>query len=305
MKKQTLAAEVSWLNLRMGLEFTMASRMWLSGDIIASLIMAGVFTGNIEHIDRRPEGTRLYLLPGSVPDEMRQPANVASVATSVGVPRETARTKIRMLVDMGLLSAQEDGFILAKDAIVTGPLSSIFPAYLASFDDFVTGLGLISAYDLGPDRSLVQPLWSVAGALLRLGSSHVLRTINAVQAIAPDLSFMTKYVLAATCHLVGADLRLLPESIRASSPLSVLHPGASPVSGGAVARFTSLPEETVRRHIRKLVDQGYLVRIGDGYDFNPDNPIFVGRWSAFQAQSYTSTRQFIWKLASSGIIVGH
>ena len=304
MTKHTPAAEVSWLNLRMSLAFTTASRMWLSGDIIASLIMAGVFTGNIEHIDRRPEGTRLYLLPGSVPDEMRQPANVTSVATSVGVPRETARTKIRMLVDMGFLSAQEDGFILAKDAMVTGPLSSIYPAYLASFDDFVTGLGLINAYDLGTDRSLVQPLWSVGGAVLRLGSSHVLRTINAIQAIAPDLAFMTKYVLAATCHLVSADLRLLPESVRASSPLSVLHPGASPVSGGAVARFTSLPEETVRRHIRKLVILGYLVRIGDGYDFNPANQILVGRWSDFQAQSCTSTRQFIWKLASSGIIVG-
>jgi hypothetical protein len=304
MKTHTPAAEVSWLNLRMSLAFTKASRGWLADDIIASLIVAGVFTGNIEHIDRRPEGTRMYLLPGSVPDEMRQPANVTSVAISVGVPRETARTKIRMLAGRGFLSEQEDGFVLARDSIVMGPLSSIFPAYLASLDDFVTGLGLIDAYDLGPARSLVQPLWSIGGALLRLGSSHVLRTINAVQAIAPDLPFMTKYVLAATCHLVGADLRLLPESIRASSRLSVLRPGASPVSGGAVARFTDLPAETVRRHIRKLVDQGYLVRIEDGYDFNPGNLIFVARWSDFQAQSYTSTRQFIWKLASSGIIVG-
>jgi DNA-binding IclR family transcriptional regulator len=85
--------------------------------------------------------------------------------------------------------------------------------------------------------------------------------------------------------------------------LAKLKPGLSPISGGAVARFTNFPEETVRRHLRALVNRGDLVRTKAGYDLNMDNHQLVRRWLDFQTGSKASTRQLVWKMTLGSVIV--
>ena len=137
---------------------------------------------------------------------------------------------------------------------------------------------------------------------MRLGTAHVLRTTNAVHALWPDLPFNTKYTFSSITHLVGVDLRIDDRMPPNGGALAPFRPGLSPVSGGAVARFTGIPEETARRHIRALVDIGAIVRNKQGYDVNLANPYVVSRWEELQVRSNSSARQFVSKLRSAGLL---
>lgn len=296
------AENISWLNLRTNLAFVAVSRSWLDNDVIAGMLVSGIFTGNVEHVDSTTEGTRQYLKVGSVPDDLRRPVNAMSVAASVGIPRETARSKLKTLARNGFLITTDEGVIISTNAIVSGALGKATMGYLAAFDDFLIGLTSISACGLSGGSRFSGPLSSIGGAVLRLGSAHVLRTTNAVQSLSPDAPFVTKYVLTALCHLVSLDLRIGEAMPGDVGGLAHLKPRIAPVSGGAVVRFTGLPEETVRRHLRRLVDMGDVIRTPQGYDVNLGNPDLVVRWRAFQARTNISTRQFISKTKAAGLL---
>jgi hypothetical protein len=300
--EEVSSSEISWLSMRMNLSYVSVSKSWLNGDIVAAILILGIFTGNTAHIDSTTEGTRQYLTPGSVPDEMRRPMNALSVAASVGIPRETARTKIRMLEQNGLLTVSSEGVVLSPDALLFGSLSRVVPGYLAALEEFLTGLRTLGAYGLSRGRNFSHPFWDIGGAVMRLGTAHVLRTTNAVQALWPDLPFNTKYTFSSISHLVGFDLRIEDRMSPDGGALAPLRPGLSPVSGCDVARFTGLPEETARRHIRALVDMGAVVRNKQGYDVNLDNHYLLSRWEVLQDRSNTSTRQFVSKLRSAGLL---
>lgn len=299
---ETLSAEISWLNMRMNLAYVSVSKSWLNGDLVAGMLISGIFTGNTAHIDSTADGTRQYLTPGSVPDELRRPVNAMSVAASVGIPRETARSKIRMLEKSGLLTVSGEGVVLSTDTLLFGPMNRVVPGYLAALEEFLTGLRTLAAYGLSSGRNFSRPFWDIGGAVIRLGTAHVLRTTNAVHALWPDLPFNTKYTFSSITHLVGIDLRIVDRMPPNGGALAPLRPGLSSVSGAAVARFTGLPEETARRHIHALVDIGAIVRDSQGYDVNLANPYVVRRWEELQVRTNTSTRQFISKLRSAGLL---
>lgn len=296
-------AMISWLNLRMNLAFVAVSRSWLNDDLIAGMLMSGVFTGNVQHIDSTPEGTRRYLAPGSVPNELRRPVNAMSVAASVGIPRETARTRIKTLIGNGILIESDAGVVLSTDGIGNGPILKVLPGYLGAIDAFLTDLRSISACGLKPGNNFSEPLWTLGGAVLRLGCAHVLRTTNAAQALQPDAPFVTKYVFAALSHLVGLDFRLDETPPATSEETGPFGWELQPVSGAAVARYTGLPDETVRRHLHQLGATATVIRNRDGYDVNLANPPMVRRWRQFQNRSNASTRQFIAKAKAAGLLV--
>ncbi len=74
-----------------------------------------------------------------------------------------------------------------------------------------------------------------------------------------------------------------------------------PVRGAAVAAQLGLPEETVRRHLKQLVEAGYLSRGPQGFDVVLDArslPV----WRLFQKRVQANARQLVWRLTSTGVV---
>ena len=296
-------AKVAWLNVKLSLDFIAAARGWIDDDLISALLVAGVLSANSEGIDQNPADLRRFREPGGVPDEVRRPINVLSVALSLGVPRETARVKIAALLDRGILVKLDKGVILSSEVILSEPFMAAMSLFLRAIAEFVAGLSAIEACGVLEGDRMANPPWSVGGVATRLVTAHVLRGIDHAQQVNPDVNLTTRYIHLALAHLTGSALRILPTIPQDGGRLSELKPNLRPVSIAELARFTRLDDETIRRQIDRLEVTGAVTRREGGRDINLDDPALVARWLDFQSRTKISTSQLVWKLYIAGVIV--
>ncbi len=296
-------AKVAWLNVKLTLEFIAAARAWIDEDLISALLVAGVLSANAEGIDQNPADLRRYLEPGGVPDAVRRPVNVLSVALSLGVPRETARVKIASLMERGTLVKLDKGVILGADVILSEPFMAAMALFLRAINEFITGLSAIEACGVVEGDRMATPAWSIGGVATRLVTAHVLRGIDHAQAVNPDVSLTTRYIHLALAHLTGSALRILPTIPSDGGRLSSFRPNMAPVTIAELARFTRLDDETVRRQVDRLERAGTVTQSAGGRDINLDQPAVVAKWLNFQSRTKISTRQLVWKLYLAGVIV--
>jgi hypothetical protein len=135
--------------IRLGALFLRQRGAWagLFGGDDAAAIMIAIAVIRSERIlrDRSNTGTRTFSHP--VADEELGPINISSIATATGMNRETARRKVRELVQAGKLVADEGGLSFA-------PGLTQEPAFAHAILD------------------MVETLRSAANDLLRLGILH-------------------------------------------------------------------------------------------------------------------------------------
>lgn len=292
-------ASVAWLNSRLMLELFMATRSLVIDDIVSGVLLAAVNNANTSYLDARPETASRYMGMVSVEDAMRRPASVSALARSLGVPRETARGKAMVLAEMGLIRAEPGGFVLPAEALGRAPLATAMAAYVQVINTFVEDLSQLGVFDLRPGTALSRPREAFGGGVLRLVAAHTLRTLGHVMELAPDLSLTSIYLLKAVAHLTGAHLKL--DDVPPPAVLGQPHIG--PVRGAAVAGSLDMPQETVRRHLKKLTETGRLHHGSDGYSlrFEGDGPRI---WRELQNHDLVNSRQLIWKLNTVGALGG-
>lgn len=226
-----------------------------------------------------------------------------SVALSLGIPRETARVKLATLLERGLLEKRDGGVILNNAVITSEPFLGAMRAYIQAISVFIDGLaGLEACGVLAGDR-MATPPWSVGGVATRLATAHVLRGIDHVRELNPQLSLTTHYILLALSHLSGAGLKVESDMPDHGNQLLSINPVVGPVTVAELSRFARLPDETVRRQILRLESLGDVVRHRGGRDINLGCPERVGRWIDFENRTVVSTRQIVWKLFYAGVIV--
>ena len=297
------AAQVTWLNVRLLLDFVDASRRWIDDDLISALLVAGVLSANVEASQQLPGDLSRFPKPGDLPDNHRRPVNPMSVALSLGIPRETARVKIAALIDRGILTKQDGGIVLSSSVVLSEPFMVAIASFLQATSEFISGLAAIEACGVLETDRMASPPWSIGGIATRLMTAHVLRGIDYATELNPSVSLTTQYIALALSHMTGAALRVLPGMPEDGGQLAHLQPTFGPVSVADISRFTRLPHETVRRQLLNLEQKGVVVQRDGCKLIDLDNVERVTRWLDFQARTKVSTRQIVWKLFKAGVIV--
>lgn len=301
MRNRISIARVAWLNTRLTLAFTRATRDLLGGDLVSSLLIPAISEANVGHLDQHPDDTLRHLaLDAAYPDALRRPANVMSIAASLEIPRETARYKLEAMLESGLVHRQDNGIILRTETLTSERFLPAIPRYLEAMGEFVADLGGVSACGLRPGQALLRPVWPVAGAVLRLGTAHVLRCIGHLRRFAPGLSLMDSYLLMAVLHETAAHLRPYPGAWDVPDGMVWTPTDRTVVSGLHLARTYDIPVETVRRRLRGLEEGGLLVRKSGGVALK--NAVLSPGLSALQDRTKIDTRQLIWRLCLAGAI---
>ena len=295
-------AQVAWLCTRLQLSFVEITRGLVDGDLVCSLLLPAILEANVGHLDADPDISRRHqALDAAYPDALRRPANALSIAQFLDLPRETARVKLAGMVANGVLQRTPTGFILPASTVISDRFLPAIPGYLDALDGFISGLGLIRAFGLRPGSRLAHPVWPVAWAAMRLSTAHVLRETAYTRALTPGMNLTASFVLQAVSHAVGAQLRLPSQMPAGGGVLAVLEPTVGPVRGTAVAARLCLPEEPVRRHLKQLVEAGYLCRVRGGYDL-VQNAEMEPVWRTFQKRAQGNARQLIWRLTTTGVV---
>lgn len=109
------------------------------GDIFDSLLTLAIVQVNLGQMapgGHAPYGATAY----SPPDSLRRPASVMAVATTLGMPYETVRRKIRDLVQRGVCQRVRGGVIIPQRVLATPRQAAALAANLANMRRLYRGL---------------------------------------------------------------------------------------------------------------------------------------------------------------------
>ncbi|MDO9337942.1 MAG: hypothetical protein Q7T61_16215 [Caulobacter sp.] len=90
--------------LRLGMDYFLRQMAVLSapfdGDVLLAATFLAVCQGSVRHLNE-PLRPSPLAVDGVFPDGMRRPVTIASVARTLGIPRETARRYVHRLIASG------------------------------------------------------------------------------------------------------------------------------------------------------------------------------------------------------------
>jgi hypothetical protein len=246
-----------------------------------ALLVLAINQANIAPLTRQPDARRLYgALEAPAPDDQRRPVSISAVASSLGLPFETVRRRVKHLEDLGICIVGPSGLIVPESFLGS-------PGYLAALSDghahllaFYRRLRLEDLLDDLPGANYAVADGIPIRAAARLISDYVLRTAEQLMRLAGDL--MGALVLLG---LLGADA----EDRRRGSTVS------------ALSRRLKIPQETIRRHAVILIEQGQCVRTRGGLAVSAESLARPG-WAAFFRDNAANVQRLFGALAERGVV---
>jgi len=241
----------------------------LGRDVVDALLLAAISQANVAQITRSPELQRQYAtLNQPPPDELRRPVSISAVANSLQIPFETARRRITALAELGVIQTVPRGVIIPT-APQTSPLyRMVSEAHYKLVRDLyfrLRGIGLLD--DLPrPNSPAFESENPPVRLVIRLSADYILRLAEPLTEHLGDL--VSGLIMMQVIHANTEDL---PDSEGGDddvdwSPGSfVLDNLRKPVRAAAVSERLRMPQETVRRHLARLVEADRCERIKDGY----------------------------------------
>lgn len=224
-----------------------------------TLLMLAIAQANLAPLARDPEFQKTYAgLEASPPDDMRRPARVRAIATSLGVPQETARRRVVALAEAGILAMSDDGVILPQAFTYSPHAVEMAMETWNTFTQLYANLRRAECLSAVPAATPDQP--PAMRQMMRLWVDHFLRLIEALMPMVGDL-FSVVMLFA-----------ILDGSLTAGDGKSV--------SASAIARSLGLPFESVRRNALRITDNGLCQKVGRGYLIPPEL-MEEPRWRAF------------------------
>lgn len=133
----------------------------------------------------------------------------------------------------------------------------------------------------------------------RLGSDYLLRSLAVLRSAAGG-DLMASIVLIA---VVQANVAHLDEATTAWTPAGASAPPDTlrrPISVLALAHSLSMPYETVRRTVARLIREGLLIRTGDGI-LAPGGALDDAGFHAGRQANWTNLRRLLAQLDRAGL----
>lgn len=244
-----------------------------------TLLMLAIAQANLAPLSRDPEFQKTYAgLDASPPDEMRRPARVRAIATSLGVPQETARRRVVALAEAGILVMSDDGVILPQAFTYSPHAVEMAMETWNTFAQFYANLRRAGCLARVPPATPDQPL--PMRQMMRLWVDHFLRLIEALMPMVGD-PFSVVMLFA-----------ILDGGLAA---------GGKPASASAVARALGLPFESVRRNALRITDNGLCQKVGRGYLIPPEL-MEEPRWRAFSERHAQILMRFFAVMREQGLL---
>ncbi len=250
------ALKVLHYSIEFCLDVIALARRAITPDLTETLVYAAAFDGNISHLDATTEMSRRWAaFDPDFPSKDRKPIRKARLADSLIIPRQTVQTKVSRLTAQGLLRTSAGG-VVAQTDFLFAPAGR---AHLRDHAELTARLIARIADDglcgLEPGEGLVDPDGKAGWTSLRLAVHHGLQTLYSLRTALNGGSPMADYVL----------LSLFSETwVRDAPP--------RPISAANLAEQLTLPRETVRRHVARLIERGLVVRERGGYAIAPELP---------------------------------
>lgn len=239
-------------------------------DLIGGLIFTAVWLANVRHVTLSTANAEFAALDNAVPDKLRRPISVQSVARQLGIPYETVRRYVqRMLATGDCMRIGREGLIVpaaafAKPRRIAG-LQEALPNILRLFSDLKRADFDFSPFHLVlPNTVPLSPggeLPPNTRALMRVGMAMVMDGIE-LMARLHNGEFLTSLIYNAIWisnvhHITGSDDNLKFGELDNLPPDELRRP----VTVNALASSLRLPYETARRYVGKLERSGDALRI--------------------------------------------
>ncbi|MDO8911431.1 MAG: hypothetical protein Q8N10_00165 [Phenylobacterium sp.] len=256
----TFLAEMAWRGVFEGHHLSML--MWLSTDL-----------ANTEHLFEQQDLTSL-VREGRLADERRRPITVRALGATLGLDAETTRRWTNRLAERGLCERVDDGLIVRSAAYEREDIAQAAAASLevlsSLFRDFARwNIAFHERSEVIERRpwesdhanpSFVRHLFVV------LYLKFILRFGVETRAIF-DNDTMTSSVFLCVFNANNRpffeddELNLRYASWETLVPAEL----REPISIRAVAKRMGYPDETIRRHANRLIEKGFLEKLGAGY----------------------------------------
>lgn len=226
-----------------------------------TVILAVVLEANLARINSDPELSRRFATLDMPPtQDLLRPVSVNAVASSLRLPYETVRRRIRKMSGLGACVITPQGVYVPTTAVdnpyyrvtATARYERMKTLYFELKD--LGGLDGLNVRPADAPRHAAPPV----RAANRLMSEYSLRVIDTVMRRLPDPVsglVLLEMARANAEHLTRAEKEYegpLPDSMR--RPISML----------ALAKRMNLPAETVRRHVKRLEAEGFCRPVGIG-----------------------------------------
>jgi DNA-binding Lrp family transcriptional regulator len=239
------------------------------GDIRAGLLVQAINIANVGYTGAlAEEEIRRAVGPDGVfPDEMRRPVSVARLADSAGLPFENVRRAVQQLIGAGLCKRVTCGVIVPRTTIERPANLRAVLANLGFARRFMRDLhaaGLISRVPASLTTAASEDGMWIARLVTRLSSEYFLRVLQLHADIYGDVraGIVAQTIISAnTAYLdarSGGGWRYA--GINEPPP----DEARRPISTKSIAESLSLPYETVRRQVERLLEAGVCVRVQGG-----------------------------------------
>jgi DNA-binding Lrp family transcriptional regulator len=267
-----------------------------------ALLVSAISQANVDLITRQADLQVAYAAPEAAPpDALRRPVSMNALASSLGLPFETVRRRVRGLLARGICEAACGGVI-----VPTRQLSS--PAYIKrTFESYerlrafyyqLSDLGLLKqlpapSIDLG---ETLTPLRTVA----RVSNDYALRVVDSLMRAMGDL--MAGIILMEVVRCNTERLTARQRGGEGNAPQDyVSDEFRRPVSVSSLGRRIGLPVETVRRHAAELLARGLCIRVRGGL-VAPAEALARPAMAAFAAEHLMNLHRMFAALAQLGVL---
>lgn len=253
-------------------------------DVIDGLLLVAISQANVAQITRNPELQRTYAsLDQAPPDELRRPVSISGLANSLRVPYETARRRIKLLEEAGVVQVSARGVI-----VPSAPLNSPFyrMGVEANYNMVRTlyvrlrAAGLLEHQPAEPGGPTFPADNPPVRLVIRLSSDYLLRLAEPITLHMGDL--VTGLLLM---DVIQANTEHLPDTEGGDPDAGWSAEGfvpdhfRRPVRPVLLAERLGIPQETVRRRLMRLVAADQCERKEDGYlvpaRISPERPSFT------------------------------
>lgn len=239
------------------------------GDFTDALILATLVQCNSAPVSTDPVLQRRYATFEAIaPDDLRRPISVNAIATSLGLPFETVRRRVKRLIANGACEVVPDGVRLVGETLNSPHHRAALERTYAMVRSLYVRLKVNGCVELMTLPPPTGPGWSGASPPVRIvwraASDYLLRMM---EHLLPNTHSLSRAFISLAVFRLNTEN--LPDAMRGGEGLApedfVPDSYRRPAKASEVAAVLGLPHETVRRHLAALVEEERCTRVRDGF----------------------------------------
>ncbi|MES2338032.1 MAG: hypothetical protein V4537_08055 [Pseudomonadota bacterium] len=247
-----------------------SARAWArphTGDLTSAFVMCTTLTANLEHLGY---GDPLAALASDGRDggaALRRPISANAIAESLSLPYETVRRRTIAMIADGRLRRVEAGLIVPPETLAGVALGRAMREVCDLLDDTVVTLAGIGfdAHAIAASAGAAMPGPSAPpppdALIARIALDAQIRSLETVASSFGDIvsAYVCATIVAANVRALTLDSELAWRyAAEDQSPPDALR---RPVTIRDLARELAMPFETVRRHVRVLIERNAVVTV--------------------------------------------